>query len=644
VTPGVPEFNGGRVDATLWARAVVKAQRDLGKQPPSAADLDTAIVDIQIDDTIHGASTITLQLEDPTLKLVTTGFLDADDDGRLDAIDVHYPADSDLWWRLTSVDLDIVGDATLSMTFMERRAMHLMAHKGPLKASRGKKTRAEFLKMLADRVEVDGGITFHSRELHVVQPVGKVPETKTEKQKKKDKDGGIADGEKIKVAGATATAEQRRHIEIAMGVAADEKAGHLATKAMICAGIGESNFRPVMNGAGSDYGGVFQGNVKDGTWDKNDTAGMAKAFLRGGKGFQAGGAIKLAADSMNAGKIAYMVEGSRSNFGSDSEAEHHYGQWGDEAEAIIKAYGGASLGGGTETYRKAYNFEVGTTEDPHEDFWAAMNRLADEVEWPLFLDGDDLYFDPETELIKQKPVLLLTPNHPALVSCKGTWDQRQIATELTLELVCDPFEFRAGEVIKLDGFGPFSSGSTAKLPGRWLVSETSRSRFEFTTTFTLKQPAKPKAEPAPETATRKTDDDGVASGSRRERIVQIAKDSLSTKTGQNYYLAGGTESHDITESRPGYRSDCSQWVREVYRKAGCPSPGNTSGEQLANGKRTSKPKPGDLLAGPAHVELYVGGDPSKNTIGHGSKAIDYSNSAYHLAHGLVYVTFDFLDD
>jgi hypothetical protein len=264
---------------------------------------------------------------------------------------------------------------------------------------------------------------------------------------------------------------------------------------MIMSGIGESSWSPVMNAAGSPYGGVLQGNVRDGTFKIDDTEGMARCFLLGGKGFQGGGAIALANahPDWEDGRIATTVE-------AGGEKPSFYGQYRAQAEKILEAYGGGGFGG--TVYTQQFNFEIGSIDDPHEDYWDGINRLAEEVRWPFFLDGSEAYFDPETTLIRQRPAAIIRRGDPALIKFHATYDDRHIATEAELQLVCDVFEFRAGQVLKLEDLGPAASGSSVGLPGRWLIKDMRRKKFDLVTTFTLKQPEKPKKEPASTQAER----------------------------------------------------------------------------------------------------------------------------------------------
>ena len=492
-------------DLDVIARQIVAGKRKLKRPTPSVVDLANSLEGISITDTIKGSSTLTLSMLDPDFALFDSGFFDCDDDGKLDAIDVNYPDGSRFWWRITQVTPS--ADMRIEMTLMERAAVYLMAHRGPVKTSRAKKTRAEFLKSLTDKVKAGGGIRFYSKELHEKQKP-KDPDAKkakTDDERDVNKEGGIAADANVKIKGAKAGRDQKNNLNIALDVSRSLDAPALAELAMVCAGIGESGWKAIMNAAGSPYGGVLQGNVRNGTFDVNDTEGMATCFLKGGKGFQAGGAIKLANDnpSMDPGEIATKVEagGAPANF---------YGQHKGEAQKIIEAYGG---GGGGTKYRAQFNFEVGSADEPHETYWDAMNRLAEDVNWAMFLDGARCYFDSEMTLIGQRPAAVIKRDDPSVVDWDGTWDARHIATEMRLDLICGPFDFRAGQVFQLEDFGPFSTGSTAKpkkLPGRWLISEIERDRSNLHSSFTLKQPEAEQAEPVSEIKER--DDASVSTG------------------------------------------------------------------------------------------------------------------------------------
>lgn len=328
------------------------------------------------------------------------------------------------------------------------------------------------------------------------------------------KDAGLSTTQRsdLKVAGKVMNEAQRWAVDVALRVAAELDAGAKATKAIIVAGIGESNFNyNSLNSLG--YGNVWQGQVETGGryWKlgRDDVEEMARSFMLGGKGFREG-AIKVAKENptWTAGTVAEYVEVSGVGGG-------FYDKFGDEADAIIEAGGGASSGSTTSTYRRQYNFQVGSQENPRENFWDAMLRLGhDEVNWALFLDRNRVFFDPEMTLIRQKIADSWHREDPETLDFDYTWDLRQIATEMSVTRICDPFEFRAGEVIKLNGFGPASTGSMARpdpLPGRWLIAQIERDRYDFHSVFTLKQPEPTHVEPITELVTKTEDEASDAS-------------------------------------------------------------------------------------------------------------------------------------
>jgi hypothetical protein len=504
-------------DYAIIARHISTSLRRVNKAAPSTVQLNSAITQVSLDDSITGSSTLEIRIADPDFTI--QGFFDIDEDGELDAIDLNYPENTESWWRLTQFGIDDnTGSTTLTLTFMERPAVYLMHHFGPKKSKRtSKMTRAEFIRDRVKEVKKNGGLEFVSKELKVVQAIvgEKNLGPQTDADRKANKNRGIHEDSNLKIQGIKATVPQLRQANRALDVATDLRASDRAVEAMVCAAIGESGFRPIRNQGDppSPYWGVFQGSMN--TFAIDDTEGQARCFLKGGKGFHGNdgngpadvGAMGTAEANKDwgPGLIAVVVEGSRSNFDSDAKAENHYGQYKDEANEIIAAYGGGFTGG-TTYYRTSYYFQIGTEEEPHVDYWRGILDLADEVQWRLFVDGRTIYFDSDDTLIRQRPTAVIRRTNASTVAFRANWDQRKIATEMELELVCDPFAFRAGETLQLEGFGLLSRGSTAagkvKLPGRWLITDITRSSNSLVSTLTLAQPVKPLREPANPIASR----------------------------------------------------------------------------------------------------------------------------------------------
>jgi hypothetical protein len=494
-------------DRALWARSLVKEKNRLRKGAPAAANLKDAITSIQLKDTIEGSSTVEVAIADKNWSLTDSGFFDADRNGRLDPIEVNYPEGSRYWWRLTSLNIaGQRGGAIVTMTFMERVAVHLMQHRGPLKTSRAKRTRAEFLKMLTDRVKAGGGIKFVSQELTVKQKVAAAePEPeKSEEESREDKDRGINRSTKITFSNWDGGSVTLKPGELANAERAlDEAFRHTQRErpllALLEAGIVEAPFfRNPMDGDSSSVGFLQLLDIHGPVSKRRDIAWVTMRFLN--HGFTgAGGAIALAKahPDWSPGQIAQEVQGSAH--------PDRYEKVRDGAEQVLEAYGGEGGGGGD--YYAQYNFEVGGPDNPRETFWDAMGRLAEEVKWALFIDGQNVYYDSEMTLIRQKPVAIVKRGAPTTLGWSATWDQRRIATELRVDLMCDPLEFRAGEVLLLEGFGPASTGSSAKLPGRWLIKDIDRDVNAEFSSFTLKQPEDPAPEPRSELLQREEDEE-----------------------------------------------------------------------------------------------------------------------------------------
>ncbi len=74
--------------------------------------------------------------------------------------------------------------------------------------------------------------------------------------------------------------------------------------------------------------------------------------------------------------------------------------------------GGAAGAGGSGTVvdgnaSTTYAFQIGGTTNPTEDIWTGINRLAQEVNWYLFSNGEILYFMDGPEMISQAPAMTL---------------------------------------------------------------------------------------------------------------------------------------------------------------------------------------------------------------------------------------------
>jgi hypothetical protein len=323
----------------------------------------------------------------------------------------------------------------------------------------------------------------------------------------------------LTIEGVPMNSTQIKQAEILLGVCNQLNAGSPCAGAIICAAIGESTLTNLSTPNSSGYWGVLQGGSGENSsvanfppptgW--NDSAGMATSFLQGGKGFQAGSAISLARSVVtDPGEIATRVEAS-------GESPDLYGKHLSDAKAIIAAHGGSTLkgsiaggnSGGSGTVpdgssSTTYAFSISGTGNPDEDYWTGINRLAHEVNWYLFSNGEYLYYLDGQEMLAQKPAAYIdrVRDGGRFYQAQGgvVWDNTAFAfvsdhkrkfhaqrrtkvalaqspTEGILQLICGINEILGGDVIVLSGFGPGD--------GRWIVGESRRSVFDVYSQLTL---------------------------------------------------------------------------------------------------------------------------------------------------------------
>jgi NlpC/P60 family len=635
------------------------------KGTPKAEELAAALSEIELETQIAGASFIKVFLIDPEWAIATSGFLSANEEGLLGAIEVEFPEKSGWWWRLCALELtNDVTQPNLILTFEDRIIAYLRDHWGEKSVPPGTTTRAQFVKSLVDEVGLSGNvekIRFVCPSLNVLQPIAPstegelTPEGKTATLAKENKTRGMSAAAQIKVKGIEPDKEQIQNINTVMGVANTEAAGPLATLAIIEAAINESSFRAgAVNPAGGEAG-VFQlkpsweSTIFNGKpLDPADTQQTAEYWLKEGFGSQGGG-IEIAQKnpSWSAGQVAFAVEvgGSPEKFDAFKA----------EAEAIIHAYGGVTLGKKATGESDVTKLRRGSTENPDEDSWEAITRLASQVDWFAFTNGNNLFYMDGPSLRDQKPALYMDvpANQITYDDARGNkivetgviqipltanWDNTTVEyykshtakvrrqrkskigkpttpSEVKLELVCDFAAYRAGDV--------FYFRHSGILTGAWIVTDAVRNCIKDTfTTFTLEPPVAPLPEPEAAStgaSTEAASNEGQGNGTATA-AVEAAKKALVERSKYVYSENTNRGNNGTLFGKEPRTMDCSSFCTLAYKAGGLPDPshmnyspiGNTA-SMIAHCKKVSEPEPGDFcFFGPSesetiHVTLYVGG-------------------------------------
>ena len=571
------------VVATAWVQSAAAFKGNI----PAAQDLAEMITGIGQDLTMQGAPQLEIDLLDVDFILMDAGFFDPSDRGRLlDKVEINYPAGSRYFWRLFQYSPS--ANFQVQTYWIPRVVDDLMNLKGPFSANRAQRTRAEFMKMCVDKV---GYAHFYSKQLTVKQPIANLnlptgvttadPSTAGAKGVGLNASNAGIDG----LGGLTVQfhqmgKRQKANATTLLRVADQLNAGKIATEALIYAAIWESNMESVVGPNSQGFWGILSG--KDTVWQQNDTVGMARAFLLGNsaKGFQGGGAIALSRSITNPIEIAVKVEvpsiwpdnayAKEASYTTDADAL-------TEVRAIIEAGGGASGAAGvqnapTETVQQ-YNFQIGTSSAPHEDYWTGMNRLAQEVNWELVVDGDDVHYDSDVTLARATIKDTINRSDLGSVDWAYDWCKTELPTNFQMTLEIDPFQYAPADVLKLVGFGPASIGSTIGLPGRWLVGEIQRTPGDIVSTLTLLQPTKQLREPAPSIS---TDTSGAKKGSFAPGSVLAAIQAAQRLSNKKLPYDTGHRTLTIKPPKPPEGYDCSAGVSWVLLTAGFPLPKNAT--------------------------------------------------------------------
>lgn len=511
--------------------------------------------------TIDGASSVSMEVFDPDGDLLRDSLLAHAFDAELDGLAFRYAGLQKQEKNLTLV----LEDQWVAM---------LKEMRGPLKVLRKNATRAEFIKRLLEAA--CPGLEFFCPQLRRVQAVGTKAERKQSKTerleaRKEDRGKGIGDAAKhLKIKGLKPSTAQRELAELALDIADRGDAPFVCRVALIAALIDETNM-----------GEAAPQNVLEGEQELTGEGGEGAAvgsdedeisgFLFGKPHWTTISAVAYYKAHPNATyyEIAQAVQASRA--GASTNGKGNYGQFGDEAREWVEAYDGGEGVSGSVTVTEPYRFEV----KKKETYWAAIKRLAAEVNWRFFIIGNRAYFMPETELFRSMVRLAIDPETSGVESVDFEYNVHGVVTEVTVTALMEQWKPPPGSVVTLADYGPASLGFGDALGGakiglsenRSTSSGEGRARYLVSTieipmtpedekrigTITLKTPTKPLPEPQAQTKSLSVSDVSIEGNKTVERMLQAAEAKAEAK--QRYVWGGGHASFD---SPTGY--DCSGGV------------------------------------------------------------------------------------
>jgi hypothetical protein len=467
----------------------------------------------EVDSTIEGAPTLTLSVHDATGKLR--------EELRRGEFNMDALGES---WAYSGLSKQ--GGDLLQLTFENRLVADLRKRTTPAKVSRGKMTRAQFVRSRVVRDVKRFGGDFICPQLNVRQPLAKA------KQKDKGRGQGFATGTKIR---GKEGPIKIRNAEILLDTCAKENAGTKATLAAVMAGVVEPpDFANSSVEKDHDSVGVLQ--VRRSTAramgiDPMDVEEVTVAFLR--RGFWGkGGAIKLARENPDktAAWVAQQCQGSAH--------PGRYQEYKNVAERIIRAYGGSGKSSSTRREAAKYAFTQGKPDGPRgEDAWAMAARLAEQVGWRRFVVGTDFYYISEADLMKSRSRMVLKDGEGGVDAI--TYDVRANTRVDQCSVVCRTKLWQAppGSVVEIEGEGV--------VDGTWLVSSCRQPIFGENTSIELRRGralVSVKREPLPTATTstpRSSSSSSSGRGSRGKMLRPVSGGNLSP----NFNQDRGTHRH-----------------------------------------------------------------------------------------------------
>lgn len=440
-----------------------------------SARLEEAIVSAEIERTIEGASTLTLDLKDPSYTILRSPLLRQRTRVSIDP----------LLFELVQVRKT---GTTIKATFEDAKVAALRLRKGFNKVSRDTMTRAEFARML---VREEKSIVFFSPQLHKKQPTE--GQTKRDKfnQQNKTREKGFGPLTTLKVQDKLATQSQLDTMETVIRVGYEMAASDIVIISAVESIIVEST-------AGDYVGPSAPNGVRAPTGPAGDgsSAGIFQQTPEGGYGSQLTRiddekasrmyyerAIKYFADhpGIDAGLLAANVQNPRAKY------RYKYSQYESEASAALRGYRG---GPDADTTRplvpETFEFQRGQPWE-HEDTWTCIQRLASEVNWHCFMLGSTLYFISDDDLITSRPRQALGLFSTGVEDIDFDWDVGKRSTSATINCESSRWFAPPGSVVELQDLG--------QADGRWIVARIRKSLSSTHTEITLKRYMQPKLEP-----------------------------------------------------------------------------------------------------------------------------------------------------
>lgn len=417
------------------------------------------ISDVVIEQTRKGAPMLEVVLRDADRSILRSKMLQEITTAKLGGVSFRRRGGSK---RGDQVTLRFELELVAAMRSLKRRRVQVRS---------ADRTRAMFVR---DRVrEVRPVPTFVCPELTELQPIVSAAGAPARGQQDDARGGGFAPGASITVKHVKADTSQRRNIERVLTVGASMRAPRTVQLAAIVTVTQESVARN-LTGGDLDSVGLFQQRPSQGWPASRDVEKDAKAFYTAALGEYRSN------PSIAAPELAQAVQ--RSAYPTA------YRAWLSEAKTTLEAFDG---GGATTAPDSKYLFTIGPPGgEKGEDYWTGLQRLAEEVQWSLWVVADAVYYMSDDAVYASRPRMTLSEEDPYVEGIDFDLDDNFHVNDAEAVIRGSVWAVPPGSVVLLADVGPAN--------GRWIVETTRRSLYASTTQLTFSKPRAKLAEPAAE--------------------------------------------------------------------------------------------------------------------------------------------------
>ena len=458
-----------------------------------SAGFSDAVVDVEIDRTLEGASTVTVTAVDP--------------DGSISDLEEFqsqaslYPAEVRIgkrWYSMAGMSKG--DDGILSITFEDREVNTLRRYRRPRKSKRARQTRAEFCRSLVaeasivtDRDGPNGRIVFVSPESETHQIIGLDGQTVADALAS---DSGFPAGIRLKYLRRTfitlnaapggnpprikwkneiriANKTQLNHYDRVFKECLKQRAPKSVYEAAALLALSGSNLWNTNDQPGRP-GNLFGLPIR-GVW-RVSPGTDAQLHLR-----------KLipvvVRELKKRSKSHPKWGGSRLASAVSGRSEQTMKPWWPYAQLAVREWKG-----GANRTTDAYEFTRGEPNgSAGESTWEAITRMAGEVGWRCWCDEGRVYFVSEDYLINRPSALSISTSVDGINGISWSQEGGEIPSECSVSVMADAFAVDPGACVTVFGEGAAN--------GRWLVKSVTQSVFSDEAEVTLSRAQPRLAEP-----------------------------------------------------------------------------------------------------------------------------------------------------